>query len=189
VAAYPAVDLVLRTGTTQELVEAVLDRRVECAFVCGPVAHPALAEERVFREELAILTAPSIRTLAEVVRARGLKIVVLRAGCSYRERLQAILARHGAVGLRQLEFGTLEAIVGCVSAGLGITLLPRALIGTVWPAGRVAVHALPRSDARVDTVLIRRRDAFVSSALAGFLSHVLAASARAHAGNGPRARR
>jgi DNA-binding transcriptional LysR family regulator len=177
VAAHPAVDLVLRTGTTRELVESVLEQRVECAFVCGPVGHPALAEEPVFREELAILTAPSIRTLAQALRARDLKIIVLRAGCSYRERLEAILAGHGVAGLRQLEFGTLEAIVGCVSAGLGLTLLPKALIGTVWPAGRVAVHELPPAQARVDTVLVRGREAFVSSALAGFLSHVLASSA------------
>src|SRR6185503_7319491 len=59
VAAHPAVDLVLRTGTTRELVESVLEQRVECAFVCGPVSHPALTEECVFREELAVLTAPS----------------------------------------------------------------------------------------------------------------------------------
>jgi DNA-binding transcriptional LysR family regulator len=93
-----------------------------------------------------------------------------------------------------LEFATLEAIIGCVSAGLGITLLPKALVGTVWPEGRVAVHPLPPADARVDTVLIRRRDAFVSSALTSFLSHVLAASpvaspAAAARRNGHRARR
>jgi DNA-binding transcriptional LysR family regulator len=186
VPAHPAVDLVLRTGTTRELVESVLERRVECAFVCGPVGHSALVEERVFREELAVLTAPAVRSLADALRARDLKIIVLRAGCSYRDRLETILARHAVARVRQLEFGTLEAIIGCVAAGLGITLLPKALIGTVWAAGRVAVHELPRADARVDTVLVRRRDAFVSSALASFLSHVLAAAASPRNGHRPR---
>jgi DNA-binding transcriptional LysR family regulator len=68
-----------------------------------------------------------------------------------------------------LEFGTLEAIFGCVAAGLGITLLPRALIGTVWGAGRVSLHPLPPADASVDTVFVRRRDAFSSCALKAFL--------------------
>src|SRR5215469_11831319 len=39
---YPAVDLVLRTGTTCELVSGVLEQRVDGAYVCGPVAHPEL---------------------------------------------------------------------------------------------------------------------------------------------------
>jgi DNA-binding transcriptional LysR family regulator len=98
------------------------------------------------------------------------RIVVLRAGCSYRQILETLLTRRGIVVQRQLEFGTLEAIFGCVSAGLGITLLPRSLLGGVWDAGRVAVHALPATDAMVETVFVRRRDGFVSSALRAFLA-------------------
>jgi DNA-binding transcriptional LysR family regulator len=95
---------------------------------------------------------------------------VLRAGCSYRQRLEAILAARGAVGYRMLEFGTLEAIVGAVAAGLGVTLLPRSLIGPVWHDGRVAVHDLPAAEARVETVFVRRTDSRMSSALAAFLA-------------------
>jgi DNA-binding transcriptional LysR family regulator len=68
-----------------------------------------------------------------------------------------------------MEFGTLEAIFGCVSAGLGITLLPRALIGPVWRSGRVGLHSLPREEAMVTTVFIHRREAHLSSALRAFL--------------------
>lgn len=166
---HPAVDVTLRTGTTAELTDAVLDRRLEGAFVCGPVDHPELTEEVVFREELVVLTAPSLRSLDKALSAAELKIVVLRLGCSYRQRLEDILARRGIVGLRRLEFGTLEAIFGCVAAGLGITLLPKALIGPVWRDGRVAIHEVPPREAMVETIFVRRRDALVSSALAAFL--------------------
>ena len=175
---HPDVDLVLRTGTTAELVDQVLDRRLEGAFVCGPVEHPEIAEETVFREELALLTAPSAGALDEVLARPDVRIVVLRAGCSYRQRLEDILARRGVVGLRRLEFGTLEAIVGCVAAGLGITLLPRSLIGTVWGAERIAVHDLPPAESRVETKFIRRRDAYVSSALAAFMDVARGAGSR-----------
>ncbi|MFE0756630.1 LysR family transcriptional regulator [Inquilinus sp. NPDC058860] len=172
-AAHPAVDLALRTGTTAELVAEVLARRVDGTFVCGPVHHPDLAAEVVFEEELVLLTAPGAggldRLLADGTASGGLRIVVLRAGCSYRQRLEEVLARRGAVGLRRLEFGTLEAIFGCVAAGLGITLLPRALIGPVWAAGRVAVHGLTPAEARVETLFIRHRDAPETSALTAFL--------------------
>jgi DNA-binding transcriptional LysR family regulator len=63
VAAHRQVDLTLQTGTTCELLEQVLDHRVEGAFVCGPVAHSALEAERAFVEELVLLTAAPIGSL------------------------------------------------------------------------------------------------------------------------------
>jgi len=166
----PQVDLVLRTGTTRELVAEVLEQRVDGAFVCGPVAHPDLDTQVMFREELVVLTAPDVVSLDAVLNGGEVRVVVLRAGCSYRQILEAMLARRGIVVQRQLEFGTLEAIFGCVGAGLGITLLPQSLVGGVWDAGRVAVHALPPTDAMVETVFIRRRSGFISSALRAFLA-------------------
>jgi DNA-binding transcriptional LysR family regulator len=74
--------------------------------------------------------------------------------------------------VRVLEFGTLEAILGCVAAGLGITLLPRSIVGPSRREDEVAVHELPAAEARVETLFVRRRDAFVSSALAAFLDCV-----------------
>ncbi|HEU5095279.1 MAG TPA: LysR family transcriptional regulator [Reyranella sp.] len=170
--AYPYVDLVLRTGTTAEMIDQVLDRTLEGAFVCGPVAHPELVATPAFEEELALLSAPSKASMDRILAQPDLRLVILRAGCSYRQRLEEVLARRGIVGLRRLEFGTLEAILGAVSAGLGITLLPRALIGSAWRGGRIATHRLPKIEARVQTIFVRRRDMLCSSALLAFQKHV-----------------
>jgi DNA-binding transcriptional LysR family regulator len=173
-AACPEVDLALRPGTTAELIEAVLDRRLEGAFVCGPVAHPSLTEQVMFEEELALLAAPGLASIEAATQGGIARIVVLRAGCSYRQRLEALLARRGIAVPRLLEFGTLEAIFGCVAAGLGITLLPRALVGPVWQSGRVSLHRLPAAEALVTTVFIHRRESHLSTALCAFLDHVRA---------------
>jgi DNA-binding transcriptional LysR family regulator len=170
--AHPGVDFVLRTGTTAEMVERVLSRELEGAFVCGPVAHPQLVSTPAFTEKLALLSAPTETTLAAALRRPDLRLVILRAGCSYRQRLEELLARRGVVGLRRLEFGTLEAILGAVSAGLGITLMPRALIGPIWRGGRIRAHRLPEAEAQVQTVFVRRRDMLPSSALLAFQTHV-----------------
>jgi DNA-binding transcriptional LysR family regulator len=172
VAAHPEVDLVLRTGTTGELVERVLARELEGAFVCGPIAHGDLVTTPLFEEELALLSAPAHRSISELLRQRDLRLIILRAGCSYRQRLEELLARRGIVGLRRLEFGTLEAILGAVAAGLGVTLTPRALVGPSWRGGRIAVHRLPKAEARVQTLFVRRRDMLCSSALLAFQKHV-----------------
>jgi DNA-binding transcriptional LysR family regulator len=171
-AQFPKVDLILRTGTTQELISDVLDRRLEGAFVCGPVDHPDLEQRHAFREELAILTSTSIQNLDALFREAELRIVVLRAGCSYRQRLEDLLAQRGILSPRRLEFGTLEAIVACVGAGLGVTLLPKSLIGAVTRDQDLSVHSLPKGQGRVDTIFIHRRDAYMSSALKAFLRRV-----------------
>ncbi len=168
-AAFPEVDIGLRTGTTCELVDDVLAYRIEGAFVCGPVVHEDLTSAMFYREELAILTARDVRNLEALIANGNTRIVVLRRGCSYREILEAMLARRGVVGLRHMEFGTLEAIYGAVGAGLGITLLPKTLIKSVWRDGRVAMHEMPPGEGQVDTVFVRRRDGFMTSALKAFL--------------------
>src|SRR5919106_4674574 len=121
-ATHPEVDLVLSTGTTCELVVSVLEQRLEGAFVCGPVKHPDLEEEVVFREELVAATGRATPSLEELLTTGDLKIVVLPVGCSYRQRLEAMLAARGIAAVRRLEFGTIEAILSCVGAGLGLTL-------------------------------------------------------------------
>ena len=147
----------------------VLEQRVEGAFVCGPVAHPELDEQAMFREELVVLTAPGVASL-EARSAPASPPGRAPRGLLLSADAGSMLARRGIVVQRQLEFGTLEAIFGCVSAGLGITLLPRALVGSVCEAGRVAMHRLSPADAMVETIFIRRRDGFTSSAMQAFLA-------------------
>jgi DNA-binding transcriptional LysR family regulator len=166
---HPAVDLSLKTGTSAELVAGVLNRTLDGAFVCGPADHADLQTESMFAEELVVLTAPCVPDLDALLRAGDFKIVVLRAGCSYRLIFEAWLARRGIVGVRVLEFGTLETIISCVAAGLGVTLLPKSLIGVVWAHDRVAIHRLPDGDGQVETVFIRHRDAYATSALRAFV--------------------
>jgi len=134
--------------------------------------HLQLVSTPAFTEDLALLSAPTETSLATALRRPDLRLVILRAGCSYRQRLEEVLARRGVVGLRRLEFGTLEAILGAVSAGLGITLMPRALLGPAWRGGQIRAHRLPAAEARVQTVFVRRRDMLPSSALLAFQKHV-----------------
>jgi LysR family transcriptional regulator, cell division regulator len=87
--------------------------------------------------------------------------------------------------VRVLEFGTLETIFSCVAAGLGVTLLPKALIGAVWSNNRVATHNLPNREGRVATVFIQHRDAYATSALRAFLDMARPALANIRAAKPP----
>ncbi len=174
-AAFPEVDLTLRTGTSAESVTRLLQRELDGAFVAGPINHADLAQEIVFREELVVVTAHSISGWRQIGREGALKILVLRVGCSYRQRLEMLLAARGIVDVRVQEFGSLDAIVGCVSAGIGITLLPRSVVAKAADVGEVRLHALPPHEAMVDTLFIRRRDGYLTAALSAFMRFVHAA--------------
>jgi len=162
----------------QELIDMVLNREVEGAFGCGPIDHPDLMTDPVFNEELVILSAPGFKHLDDIFERPDVRMIVLRRGCSYRQRMEEVLTRRGIVTPRILEFGTLEVIVSTVAAGLGITMLPKTLIGHTWTSGAVAVHTLPRAEAAVETLYIRRRDARQSSAAEAFLEMVRRGDAR-----------
>jgi len=170
--AFPKVRPVVTTGTTCSLINDVVECRLEGAFVAGPVDHPDLQQENVFREELVLVTPRSIRSIEDLPSITELKTIVFRIGCSYRTRLDNLLNRAGILAAQPLEFGSIEAILGCVASGVGVTLLPKGIVAAAWRDGRVAVHELPPEFAEVQTVFIRRTDAYVSSALSAFLQFV-----------------
>jgi DNA-binding transcriptional LysR family regulator len=170
--AYPNVRLVVTTGTTCSLIEDVVECRLEGAFVAGPVDHPDLQQESLFREELVLVTPRSIRGIEDLSSINDLKTIVFRIGCSYRTRLENLLNKAGILVAQPLEFGSIEAILGCVAAGVGIALLPKGVVVQAWRDGRVAMHELDPEIAEVQTVFVRRADGYVSSALSAFLQIV-----------------
>lgn len=169
--AYPEVRPVVRTGTTCSLIQDVIDCKLEGAFVVGPVNHPELHTQAAFREELVLITSPAVLRLDDIAGIENLKTVVFRLGCSYRQRLDTLMTQLGVLAPEPLEFGSIEAIIACVSAGVGITLLPRGVIADATRAGLVTVHEPPEL-AHVETVFVRRIDGYFSSALATFLHSV-----------------
>lgn len=122
---FPLVDLNLQTGTTEQLIQDVLDRKLDGAFVAGPVVDGELESIVAFEEEMIVATSLNAGSLDRLISAcPEIKILVFREGCVYRKKLEMFLRERGAARIEVLEFGTLEGIVGCVAAGAGITMLP-----------------------------------------------------------------
>ena len=75
------------------------------------------------------------------------------------------LAKRGAPRVRNA-----RRLIGCVAAGMGVTLLPRAVVERSELCGAVRVHALRSEQRRIDTLFIHRRTIHVGCALRSFLS-------------------
>lgn len=166
---WPQVRLVVSSGNTGKLVRDVVECKLDGAFVAGPVEHPEIEQKRIFTEDLVLVASPGVSSLKALAKIADLKTVVFQFGCSYRQRLEAFLYGRGLVVARPLEFGSLDAILSCVAAGVGVTLLPHGVVEQAAAAGKVSVHRLPAELARMQTLFIRRRDGHVSSALGAFL--------------------
>jgi DNA-binding transcriptional LysR family regulator len=113
------------------------------------------------------------RSLNAVLAGGELKILVKGPGCAYRSRLEDLLGRRGVTPTGRMEFGTIEAIIGCVEAGLGVTLLPRGLLQDAERDRRLLLHRLSAAESRVEILFIRRRDIFLFSALRAFMEHAI----------------
>jgi DNA-binding transcriptional LysR family regulator len=157
-AKHPDVDLLLETAPTDQLVQGVLNHKLDVALVAAPVVRPELAQQAVFEEELVLLTdaaqAP-VRTPRDVERRA---LLVFRSGCAYRRRLESWFAEAGVATSRVSEFGTFEAILGCVAAGMGVALMPKEVLKQRRLGGSIRCHELPPATSLVQTMLVWRRD-------------------------------
>jgi DNA-binding transcriptional LysR family regulator len=170
---HPEVRLSVQTGPTAILADAVIASTLDGAFVAGPIDHPDLLSIVAFKEELVLLTARRWKSLAALragTPSSGPTILVFRTGCSYRQRLEQLMSELGWPSAIRLEFGTLDGIIGCVAADMGVTLLPRAVAERGEQNGAVRMHTLSGPHRRVETLFIRRRAAHEGAALRSFLA-------------------
>src|SRR5437763_2403516 len=170
---FPAVRLTLRTSTTADLVAAVLNGTLDGAFVAGPIEHAELSATIAFREELVLVSArrwTSLAALRAGTAESGPTALVFRTGCTYRQRLEQVFSEFGWPSAARFELGTLDGMIGCVAADMGVTLLPRAVVERDHVSGDINIHALSPLQSRGDTLFVQRRSAHQYSALQGFAS-------------------
>ncbi|MCM3762478.1 LysR family transcriptional regulator [Alkalihalobacillus oceani] len=167
---HPAVDLTLKTGPTEQSIQDVLHYELDGAFVAGPIEHPDLVCETVIEEELVLLTDTLHQPLSSLRDIENRTILVFRNGCSYRARFEDWLRYEGVIPEKMMELGTLDGIIGCVSAGLGVSLLPRSVVEKHSEATQLVLHPIPRQFGKVNTLFIYRKDQHLSASLREFMN-------------------
>tara|TARA_A100001391_G_scaffold162889_2_gene121962 strand:+ start:2482 stop:3378 length:897 start_codon:yes stop_codon:yes gene_type:complete len=149
---WPQLSVHLRTGTSGELIEAVRAGQLDAAFVAAEDAGDELALRPVFRERLVLVSArplPAMPARAELLRT---PFLAFRQGCGYRRTIELLLAERRVPAPRIHEFGSLDAIVGCVSAGMGLAVLPASTVEQYRQ--RFELHTLPLPAALGDVTTV-----------------------------------
>jgi DNA-binding transcriptional LysR family regulator len=162
---YPEVRLELTTGTNDDLMTQVADRRLDAAFTAEPPAARGLDHIPVFAERLIVITNTDHSPIRRARDVEGASLIAFPEGCAYRRVLQRWLGRKSLATLRVLELNSYHAIVACVSSGAGIALVPESVLDTM-PDTPVLRHAIPKAQANITTPLVWRHGEISPSVLA-----------------------
>ena len=147
---YPNTQLELLTGTTRDMIQLLLNYKVDVAFISGEPINNELIVLQKYEEEIAILE-PKDKNAPNV-------ILSFKEGCAYDEFLKNYYIQKGEQIEKSLAFGSLETILACVKSGMGKTLLPTNLVEKLGYSENLKITKLDKRTAYIPTCLVCRRD-------------------------------
>lgn len=154
-AAHPDVAIELVTGTNDGMTAALLDRKVDLAFVAETPDDPRIASAPLFREKLVLITSLGHRVVRQPDDLGDATLIAFPSGCAYRRLADGWWSAGGQRVSRVLEFASYHAIVACVAAGSGVAIVPESVLDLAQ-GDRVRRHVLPRAMSAIVTPMIWR---------------------------------
>lgn len=165
---YPEIELTLTTGATAELTSGLIDGQYDCVFVAGEVNHSQLHMFKAFDERLVLVSGAKMADMPSAEELQTATFLAFRQGCSYRQRVELLLAHYGVYATRIFEFGTLDAMLGCVVAGMGYAVLPEKVIDSHRDRFQLYTYSLPADIGEVATYFIAQQKEAWSPTIALF---------------------
>lgn len=175
---YPAVELTIVNRPSGAAARLVADGKADIALVTSPVRDRRFAATKLARLE-DVLICPPGHPLARMRRPtpRALArhpLLVLDRGAYLRKFLDAQVIRphRGSIAM---ELGSLQVIEHMVSAGLGVSIVPRYAVAEPMRSGRLhAASIFARSDfRRLSLVRLKRHQSPAIQAMSGLLVQTL----------------
>lgn len=124
---YPQVQLELVTGQWAQLLDDVLHHRLDGAIVAVEVDQPKLSATALYHEELVVIAGPQLAPLSSLHDVTQHTVFLWPPGCPYRATLENWLEAH-QLNARTITYASWGSIIGCVSAGAGVAVVPLGLL-------------------------------------------------------------
>jgi DNA-binding transcriptional LysR family regulator len=174
---YPQVKLSLVSGNTEQIVEAVAEKKIALGIIEGPAMRRDVKTERMAQDEMVLIVSPNHAWASRKGRAiEGTELakapLLLRErGSGSRRVVERALKRMG-LPLRSLqvamELDSTEAIVSGVEAELGVGFVSLWALGKALRLGTVRVVAVKGLEMRRDFSFVRLAGAEMTGAAAAF---------------------
>ncbi|HEV2129107.1 MAG TPA: LysR substrate-binding domain-containing protein, partial [Thermomicrobiales bacterium] len=179
---YPGVALEVRIGNTDEIIERVLHREIDLAFVGRTPSNDNLTAEPVFADDIVAFVAPGDPRLASAPLSpsalNGQQFVMREEGSATRELAERCLRSAGCSPGHIVELGSNEAVKRAVEAGLGVGLLSTHAIEAERLAELLVDLPLSPWSCHRSFWLIARRDRLLTRAEQAFLALIRAGGTR-----------
>lgn len=120
---YPAVQMQFSTGTWQQLVDDVADHKLDGAIVATKSEHSEISHIDIHSEAQVLIASPSAGKISAPQDLKGKHIYMWPPGCPYRRSLERWLNEH-QVPIDITSIASYGTILGCVSSGAGVSLVP-----------------------------------------------------------------
>ncbi|MEH4693937.1 putrescine utilization regulator PtrR [Atlantibacter hermannii] len=166
---YPRIQFDLVTGPSGTMIDGVLEGTLSAAFVDGPVLHPSLEGQPVYREEMMLVAPVGHKNVARARDINGASIYAFRANCSYRRHFESWFNADRATPGKIHEMESYHGMLACVIAGAGLALMPRSMLESMPGHHQVQAWPLAEKWRWLNTWLIWRRgtrsrqlDAFIA---------------------------
>ncbi|MGB1238311.1 MAG: LysR substrate-binding domain-containing protein, partial [Pseudomonadales bacterium] len=160
---YPQVNLEIRTAPTGDLIAQVLAGDLDMALVADPKPDDRLEQIPIFSEQLVIvsdLSHPPIHCAQDLTDDPT--FMGFSASCAYRGKLTQWVAAGGN-RTKVIEINSYHTLLSCVAGGMGIGLVPIALLDHYPFAESLQVHPVDTEWGRSVTHFIWRKDGFKPS--------------------------
>ena len=159
---HPRVELTVRTGHSEQVLELVLAESVELAIV-RELRHDDVDVIPLYDDELTLVTHPSHpfarRGSARLSDVAAEGLVVFDRASSYYELTQALFVGAGASPRMIMELDNFEAAKKMLEEGLGVALLPIVSVARELELGQLAsVPIVDAGPVHRRMVVVRRND-------------------------------
>jgi len=173
---YPHVSLEIAISNTDVMLQRVLDRELDLAFIGRAPDHPDLVAEPIFADQIVAFVAPGNPLLRDApidpAHLSNAQFVVRERGSATRDLALRCLRSAGCIPGCIIELGSNEAVKRAVEARLGIGLLSTHAIEAERLAGLLEDLPLLRWDCRRSFWLIYLSDRTLTRAEQAFLKLV-----------------
>lgn len=168
---FPALQILVHTGNTPDIVRLVEDNVIDVGLVTGPVHGRSLSTTGWGDDEQVAVFPKSGLTVPKNVTAAALSempLVLYEPGGNTRRMVDDWFRRAGVDARPVMELGSVEAIKELIAAGLGCGVLPRMALAK--DSRRFIVRSLSPALHRQLTIVMRR-----DKVLSAGLRHMLKA--------------
>ena len=171
---FPDLPLELSVGNSLDVINAVLDFRVDIGLIEGPCHSTEIISEPWLEDELVVFAAPSSPLTKGPVTLEQLAAspwILRERGSGTRELVDYLLLSHLPRFQMAMELGNSEAIKHAVRHGLGISCLSRRVIAEQLQAGTLSEVPVPLPRLVRTLWRVHHRQKHISNSITRFLHY------------------